>query len=345
MQTNIISHSAMYRFGEPKSLDTITAKDVIDNKLWVWETKEMNINIKESIEEMTAALLRMADDICYNRISRKVVYFTRLIKEKQKKEGFEETDRNTFQLYKKGKFLTAEQLVTEIKKHQKYLNEVDLNLYFSSAEKTVVLACLIFTEKKNWFSYKLSERLIFHCGIKISPSYSTNQENGKMDVNWHLDKFFTKMTKEEIKFLVVVFRQIYLSIQRVKDAEKEAYFSFFYQRMKYYLYAQRLLKKKTQQEKIKLRYIAMYETFNKFILFVKEKPYPAYELRYEIFKFTANIYSYLESKLFFSNRKKYAYVEHYNQNDLYGQTFDTIEEVLDKLGCHNIITDIHNTTI
>ena len=214
----------MYRFGEPKSLDTITAKDVIDNKLWVWETKEMNINIKESIEEMTAALLRMADDICYNRISRKVVYFTRLIKEKQKKEGFEETDRNTFQLYKKGKFLTAEQLVTEIKKHQKYLNEVDLNLYFSSAEKTVVLACLIFTEKKNWFSYKLSERLIFHCGIKISPSYSTNQENGKMDVNWHLDKFFAKMTKEEIKFLVVVFRQIYLSIQRVNDAEKEAYF-------------------------------------------------------------------------------------------------------------------------
>ena len=335
----------MYRFGEPKSLDTITAKDVIDNKLWVWETKEMNINIKESIEEMTAALLRMADDICYNRISRKVVYFTRLIKEKQKKEGFEETDRNTFQLYKKGKFLTAEQLVTEIKKHQKYLNEVDLNLYFSSAEKTVVLACLIFTEKKNWFSYKLSERLIFHCGIKISPSYSTNQENGKMDVNWHLDKFFAKMTKEEIKFLVVVFRQIYLSIQRVNDAEKEAYFSFFTKRMKYYLYAQRLLKKKTQQEKIKLRYIAMYETLNKFILFIKENPYPAYELRYEIFKFSAKIYSYLESKLFFSNRKKYAYVEHYNQNDLYGQTFDTIEEVLDKLGCHNIITDIHNTTI
>ena len=333
----------MYRFGEPKSLDTITAKDVIDNKLWVWERKEMNINIKESIEEMTAALLRMADDICYNRISRKVVYFTRLIKEKQKREDFEEADRNTFQLYKKGKFLTAEQLVTEIKKHQKYLNEVDLNLYFSSAEKTVVLACLIFTEKKNWFSYKLSERLIFHCGIKISPSYSTNQENGKMDVNWHLDKFFTKMTKEEIKFLVVVFRQIYLSIQRVKDAEKEAYFSFFDKRMKYYLYAQRLLKKKTQQEEIKLRYIAMYETLNKFILFVKEKPYPAYELRYEIFKFTANIYSYLELKLFFSNRKKYAYVEHYN--DLYGQTFDTIEEVLNKLGCHNIITDIHNTTI
>lgn len=305
----------------------------------------MNINTKESIEEMTAALLRMADDICYNRISRKVVYFTRLIKEKQKKEGFEETDRNTFQLYKKGKFLTAEQLVTEIKKHKKYLNEVDLNLYFSSAEKTVVLACLIFTEKKNWFSYKLSERLIFHCGIKKSPSYSTNQENGKMDVNWHLDKFFAKMTKEEIKFLVVVFRQIYLSIQRVNDAEKEAYFSFFDKRIKYYLYAQRLLKKKTLQEEIKLRYIAMYETLNKFILFVKEKPYPAYELRYEIFKFTANIYSYLESKLFFSNRKKYAYVEHYNQNDLHGQTFDTIEEVLNKLGCQNIITDIHNTII
>ena len=335
----------MYRFGEPKSLDTITAKDVIDNKLWVWEGKEMNINIKESIEEMTAALLRMADDICYNRISRKVVYFTRLIKEKQKREDFEEADRNTFQLYKKGKFLTAEQLVTEIKKHQKYLNEVDLNLYFSSAEKTVVLACLIFTEKKNWFSYKLSERLIFHCGIKISPSYSTNQENGKMDVNWHLDKFLNKMTKEEIKFLVVVFRQIYLSIQRVKDAEKEAYFSFFEKRMKYYLYAQRLLKKKTQQEEIKLRYIAMYETLNKFILFIKEKPYPAYELRYEIFKFSAKIYSYLESKLFFSNWKKYAYVEHYNQNDLHGQTFDTIEEVLHKLGCQNIITDIHNTTI
>ena len=268
-----------------------------------------------------------------------------ILKEKQKRESFEEADRNTFQLYKKGKFLTAEQLVTEIKKHQKYLNEVDLNLYFSSAEKTVVLACLIFTEKKNWFSYKLSERLIFHCGIKISPSYSTNQENGKMDVNWHLDKFFAKMTKEEIKFLVVVFRQIYLSIQRVNDAEKEAYFSFFDKRIKYYLYAQRLLKKKTLQEEIKLRYIAMYETLNKFILFVKEKPYPAYELRYEIFKFTANIYRYLESKLFFSNRKKYAYVEHYNQNDLHGQTFDTIEEVLNKLGCHNIITDIHNTTI
>ena len=74
----------MYRFGQPKSLETITAKDVIDNKLWVWERKEMNINIKESIEEMTAALLRMADDICYNRISRKVVYF----KGKTKKRKF-----------------------------------------------------------------------------------------------------------------------------------------------------------------------------------------------------------------------------------------------------------------
>jgi len=48
-----------------------------------------------------------------------------------------------------------------------------------------------------------------------------------MDANWHLDKFFAKMTKEEIKFLSVVFRQIYLSIQRVNDAGKEAYFSFF----------------------------------------------------------------------------------------------------------------------
>ena len=48
----------MYRFGQPKSLETITAKDVIDNKLWVWETKEMNINIKESIEEMPAALFQ-----------------------------------------------------------------------------------------------------------------------------------------------------------------------------------------------------------------------------------------------------------------------------------------------
>ena len=48
----------------------------------------MNINIKESIDEMTAALLCMADDICYNKISRKVLYFTRLIKEKQKKRRF-----------------------------------------------------------------------------------------------------------------------------------------------------------------------------------------------------------------------------------------------------------------
>lgn len=91
----------MYRFGEPKSLDTITAKDVIDNKLWVWETKEMNINIKESIEEMTAALLRMADDICYNRISRKVVYFTRMIKEKQKKKVLKRLTKILFNFIKK----------------------------------------------------------------------------------------------------------------------------------------------------------------------------------------------------------------------------------------------------
>ena len=91
----------MYRFGQPKSLETITAKDVIDNKLWVWETKEMNINIKESIEEMTAALLRMADDICYNRISRKVVYFTRLIKEKQKKKVLKRLTEILFNFIKK----------------------------------------------------------------------------------------------------------------------------------------------------------------------------------------------------------------------------------------------------
>ena len=91
----------MYRFGQPKSLETITAKDVIDNKLWVWERKEMNINIKESIEEMTAALLRMADDICYNWISRKVVYFTRLIKEKQKKKVLKRLTKILFNFIKK----------------------------------------------------------------------------------------------------------------------------------------------------------------------------------------------------------------------------------------------------
>ncbi|MFC2466345.1 MAG: hypothetical protein ACFNUV_00625 [Capnocytophaga endodontalis] len=52
------------------------------------------------------------------------------------------------------------------------------------------------------------------------------------------------MTKEEIKFLVVVFRQIYLSIQRVNDAEKEAYFSFFDKRMKYYLYCSTFIEEK-----------------------------------------------------------------------------------------------------
>lgn len=61
----------------------------------------MNINIKESIEEMTAALLRMADDICYNRISRKVVYFTRLIKEKQKKKVLKRLTEILFNFIKK----------------------------------------------------------------------------------------------------------------------------------------------------------------------------------------------------------------------------------------------------
>lgn len=61
----------------------------------------MNINIKESIEEMTAALLRMADDICYNRISRKVVYFTRLIKEKQKKKVLKRLTKILFNFIKK----------------------------------------------------------------------------------------------------------------------------------------------------------------------------------------------------------------------------------------------------
>ena len=91
----------MYRFGQPKSLETITAKDVIDNKLWVWERKEMNINIKESIDEMTAALLCMADDICYNKISRKVLYFTRLIKEKQKKKVLKRLTEILFNFIKK----------------------------------------------------------------------------------------------------------------------------------------------------------------------------------------------------------------------------------------------------
>ena len=35
------------------------------------------------------------------------------------------------------------------------------------------------------------------------------------------------MTKEELKFLVVIFRQIYLSILRCNEVEKEAYFAFF----------------------------------------------------------------------------------------------------------------------
>ena len=162
------------------------------------------------------------------------------------------------------------------------------------------------------------------------------------------------MTKEELKFLVVIFRQIYLSILRCNEVEKEAYFAFFEKRMRYYLYTKRLLNRKMHRDGMRvslwgtttvhLEYIAMYEILSKFILFVREKSFPAFELRDEIFRFTADIYSYLESKVSFRDQKKYAYVEHYNQNDLNGQLFDTIDEVLDKLGCEHIIRDIHNTT-
>lgn len=162
------------------------------------------------------------------------------------------------------------------------------------------------------------------------------------------------INKYELEFLLIIFRQIYLSINRVNESEKDAYFTFFESRMKYYIYAKRLLNKKMHREgmkvsffgvtKVHLEYITMYETLNKFIFFVKEKPFPAYDLRNEIFNFVANIYSYLESKISFRDKKKYAYIEHYNQNDLNGQFFDTIEELLNKLGYDYIIRDIYNIT-
>ena len=83
-----------------------------------------------------------------------------------------------------------EELVRKIEKHKKFLTWVDLTLYFSSEEETIILVELVFTKRRFIFWHKFSSKLNFHCGIRLPDDY-TVKNNQKFDVNWHLQEFLS----------------------------------------------------------------------------------------------------------------------------------------------------------
>jgi hypothetical protein len=148
------------------------------------------MNIRLNLQNTTDRLLSIANDICFNTISHKVLYFMRGFDNYNQKSSLYEYERENYKLFSERNFLSMEELVRKIEKHKKFLTWVDLTLYFSSEEETIILVELVFTKRRFIFWHKFSSKLNFHCGIRLPDDY-TVKNNQKFDVNWHLQEFLS----------------------------------------------------------------------------------------------------------------------------------------------------------
>lgn len=148
------------------------------------------MDIKLNLQNTTERLLSIAKDICFNTISHKVLYFMRTLDNYNQKPSLYEYERENYKLFNERNFLSLEELVRKIEKHKKFLTWVDLSLYFSSEEETIILVEVIFTKRRFIFWHKFSSELNFHCGIRLPDDY-TSKTNQKIDANWHLQEFLS----------------------------------------------------------------------------------------------------------------------------------------------------------
>lgn len=136
------------------------------------------IAIEKNILEVTNSLIRLGEEICWNKFSNNIGYLVRHVPEKDQILRFVETKKKIIDVLKKKKLYTSPILANEIVKYQKKIGWIDLILIYSSNQETIILAELIYGKRK--------DDLNFHASIATPNWYIDKKE--KFDLNWYLNE-------------------------------------------------------------------------------------------------------------------------------------------------------------
>ena len=143
--------------------------------------------------EATSSLINICKTLCTNKISDNILYLaigkvekysdTRALTKTQKikfEHSFYDQGKITYQNYIKHNFINLDFITDLIYKEQKKISEADFNMYYTSEEKTIIVAYLIYSSFK-----KDNDDILYHAAINIPP-YHPIKSDKKFDANWQI---------------------------------------------------------------------------------------------------------------------------------------------------------------
>ena len=142
-------------------------------------------SLHKDIDKATTKLLEMARNSCWNKISNNCEFILSEIDDTRASNFFEERKfRKSENINKKA--ITLKQATDELKEIYTNLNDVNLHIFRSMNNKTIIdIRYFLKTKLDLDYQQQVKDKEpMLHCKIGIPP-YHTNKED-KYDVNWEL---------------------------------------------------------------------------------------------------------------------------------------------------------------
>ncbi|MDY8135409.1 hypothetical protein [Aquimarina sp. 2201CG5-10] len=142
-------------------------------------------NLEQNLKEATSSLLEMARNSCWNKISGNTNYLISEIKNNQLNVFDKRIERKKENEKKITKSL--EQISTELKTIYENLYDINLYIYKSEKENTVIEIQYYLKSSLEYDFYQTvkNNEPMLHCKIPIPPGFD-NKKN-KFDINWEFN--------------------------------------------------------------------------------------------------------------------------------------------------------------
>lgn len=145
------------------------------------------IDIEEKLESLTGELLKLADETCWNTISKNLLFILSDISEVEGENHFiKRNHRNKLNKKKLPKnFIEA---VTELKDIYDSIYDINLYIYKSEKHKTIIDIRYFLKSRldADFLKTVIDNPPMLHCKIAIPP-YVKKDNRKKFDINWELE--------------------------------------------------------------------------------------------------------------------------------------------------------------
>lgn len=145
------------------------------------------IDVEEKLESLTNALLKLADETCWNTISKNLLFILSDISEVEgEKHIIKRNHRNKLNKKKIPKnFIEA---VTELKGFYDSIYDINLYIYKSEKHRTIIDIRYFLKSRLDaeFLKTVIDNPPMLHCKIAIPP-YVKKDNRKKFDINWELE--------------------------------------------------------------------------------------------------------------------------------------------------------------